>query len=177
MARTSTTVGWVMCVMVSHAAYGQTQQAGTRLKFESGLAKTVVQQAIRGAAARLEHEACQLVLTDFTDEFGRTLRQNLERLERRPAEFLAELWFVDRSSEPSCKQNHDAVAAFTNPFSRVVYVCGAHFISPQLALRGRPGEFVIIHEMLHALGLGEYGRNPTPQAITSRIIDRCGNVG
>jgi hypothetical protein len=43
-----------------------------------------------------------------------------------------------------------------------------------MSLNGRYGEAIIIHEMLHALGLGENGRHPSPEAITRRVLQRCG---
>jgi hypothetical protein len=52
-----------------------------------------------------------------------------------------------------------------------VYVCTAWF---REAFATNPGlaEEVIIHESLHALGLGE--NPPSSQEITTRVAERCG---
>jgi hypothetical protein len=66
------------------------------------------------------------------------------------------------------------VFAFTTPGSRSVYVCS----SPFMTLGRRAGLIspatVVIHEMLHSLGLGEGGPFPSSIEITLRVQTRCG---
>ena len=81
---------------------------------------------------------------------------------------MAGLLFLDGASHPHCRRG--TVAAFTAPGWRVVYVCPATF---QRHLKGRPeeAETVIIHEVLHTLGLGE--NPPAPRDIEVKVHARC----
>jgi hypothetical protein len=61
--------------------------------------------------------------------------------------------------------------AVTTVGSRVIYLCSARF----RAVAEKNGAYVeaaIIHEALHALGLGE--NPPTSELITERVLARCG---
>lgn len=49
-----------------------------------------------------------------------------------------------------------------------VYVCSARVATLEVPR----GDIVIIHEMLHSLGLGE--NPPTSDEITKRVVQRCG---
>ncbi len=60
--------------------------------------------------------------------------------------------------------------AFTVPGSRVIYVCGREFRSAVERSRAL-ADAVIIHELLHSLGLGE--NPPTPKVITDAVLARC----
>jgi len=53
----------------------------------------------------------------------------------------------------------------------VIYVCGTRF-TDRFARR-IAGEILLIHELLHALGLGE--NPPTSAHITDAVRIRCGN--
>ena len=64
-----------------------------------------------------------------------------------------------------------ATLAFTQVGSRVIRVCGRQFRDRFLGNR-RTTEFIMIHEFLHTLGLGE--NPPTSQAITEQVKFRCG---
>jgi hypothetical protein len=57
--------------------------------------------------------------------------------------------------------------AFTHPGSQVIRVCGRQFRDrdPEAAV------IIVIHEFLHALGLGE--NPPTTHEITARVAARC----
>lgn len=129
----------------------------------------VVYRALRGAIDRVERsEACRAVFGDFTTPSGEPLSAVLEARGETPGRHLARLLFLDGSSHPRCRSG--AVAAFTSPGWRVVYVCSAVFRG-RLESRSAEAEMVLIHEALHTLGLGE--RPPTPQAIQDRIYARC----
>jgi hypothetical protein len=73
--------------------------------------------------------------------------------------------FRDGATSAACS---GAVAAFTGPGSRVVFVCGARFAEID---RGR-AELVVIHELLHTLGLGELP--PRSSEIDRAVATSCG---
>jgi hypothetical protein len=135
--------------------------------FVEGDARLAVRRAIEGAMARLDRADCQEVLSDFTDESGQNLAKRLLASGMSPAKALAALRFVDDRESPQCQG--DNVMAFTQPGSHVIRVCGRQFRDRDLAA----AEIIIIHEFLHALGLGE--NPPTSKEITERVTARCGH--
>jgi hypothetical protein len=88
---------------------------------------------------------------------------------RTPEEHLDALTFHDGSSHPRCAASN--VLAFTRPGDDAVRVCASQFRS---TARSDPAkaEAVVLHEMLHTLGLGE--DPPTSLEITARVRSRCG---
>lgn len=130
----------------------------------------VVSRAIDGAIRRLERTSCQSLLDEFEDASGRTLRTVIDQANVTPAEFLARLRFADGSGTRQCERMND-VAAFTVPGNRVVFVCGSTF-GIQFPDEIKAAQMIIIHEMLHAAGLGE--NPPTSREITARVTKRCG---
>jgi hypothetical protein len=130
-----------------------------------------VKTARAGAVKRLASAECRKVFTDFKDAEGRTLQQNLEERGESPAEYIGLIPFVDGSSHPLCLNTR--VAMVTNPGGRRVLVCKsfAEFAlkEPHLA------ESMLIHEILHTLGLGESPQRGAPSSleITQRIQARC----
>jgi len=149
-------------------------EAGQKSKFVRvnlplGLGRATVFRALEGAKRRLQDPACLQVLTDFQDAGGRTLQANLEALAKPAADYLADLWFVDGGESWLCLTM--GAAAFTAPRGRVIFVCTSRFADPSSALRSTLGEIVIIHEMLHTLGLRE--NPPTSAYITAQVMKRC----
>jgi hypothetical protein len=142
------------------------------LRFSAGLARVFVNQAIAGAGKRLGHEDCQQIFSDFQDDAGRTLAANLADRQWKPSSVLSDLWFVDATATDPCLHN-DVLAAYTAPGSRVIWVCGSRFADPTSSLRGQAGDIVIIHELLHALGLPE--NPPSSAEITGQVRERCGD--
>jgi hypothetical protein len=137
-----------------------------------------VRRALLSAERRLADPRCRLVFSEFrsASEFssaglGRPLREVLDRLGRTPAEHLGSLIFQDGTAKRACAS--PSILAFTSPGSPTVYVCGSQFIQ---AARGEPAyaEMVLIHEMLHTLGLGE--NPPTSGEITARVTELCGEL-
>lgn len=53
---------------------------------------------------------------------------------------------------------------------RVIYVCGTRF-AERFARKTEGGEILLIHELLHTLGLGE--NPPTTEEITRQVRARC----
>ena len=135
----------------------------------SGKARMTVTDALQGAVRRLATPKCQRLFADFSDQTGRALTMNLAATGQSPADFLAELHFVNADETAQCRTD-DVVAAFTAPGSRVIYVCGNRFV--RFAAKTKGGEILLIHELLHALGLGE--NPPTSSRITDAVMNRCG---
>jgi hypothetical protein len=131
--------------------------------------RLAVRRAIVGAAARLARPACQGIFTDFTDQSGTSLSARLVASGKSPAEVFDLLRFVDDGGAAQCQTG--TTLAFTQTESRLIRVCGRQFRDRFLQNR-RTTEIIIIHEFLHALGLGE--NPPTSQAITERVALRCG---
>ena len=130
-----------------------------------------VGSARTGALQRLESQECRKVFTEFTDPEGRTLQQNLEEWTASPAEYIGLIPFVDGSSQALCRKTKTALVA--SPGVRRVFVCRTF---AELQLR-QPGvaESMVIHEILHTLGLGEAPQPgaPTSIEITQRVEARC----
>jgi hypothetical protein len=137
--------------------------------FLAGKARMTIDDALQGAMRRLSLPGCQHLFEDFADQDGRALTVNLVATEKSPADFLAGLYFVDGDDSPQCRTDQP-VALFTTPGSRVVHVCGKRFV--RFAVNTKGGEILLIHELLHALGLGE--NPPTSSRITSAVMNRCG---
>jgi hypothetical protein len=127
----------------------------------------VVERAREGAARRLEDAECRKVFSDFHDAQGRTIESSLGRWEMVPAEYLRTVPFVDGSGEPLCHRGK--VMLVSTPNVPRVVVCPG-FAGVQ---RSDPGfaESLVIHELLHTLGLGE--NPPSSAEITERVQARC----
>ena len=165
-------LGVLVVLVLQPILHGQSDRVHRRVQVPASFAQIMVRQAIAGARRRLGDPGCQQVLSDYADAAGNSLQRSLEVRGRTPAEFLSELWFADGTGEPPCENG--VTAAYTTPGSRVVFVCAARFASAVDALCGPAGEIIIIHELLHALGLGE--NPPTSEQITRRVWRRCGDV-
>jgi hypothetical protein len=134
------------------------------------ISRNVVSRAVNGAIRRLEGSNCQLLLDEFTDATGTTLRGVLDRAELTPIQFLARLRFADGNETRQC-QKAEGIAAYTVPGNRVIFVCSSMF-ALEFRDEMKAAEMIIIHEMLHAAGLGE--NPPTSRDITARVTKRCG---
>jgi hypothetical protein len=152
-------------MLVAGAADPAGQVANARLR-EAG-ERMALGQAIRGAARQLADERCQGLLREFTDAAGRPLSVALESQSLSVHEHLDRVLFYD-APEHACKGR--ALAAIGEPGSLVIRVCGRRF-NRAWAENARYAEAVIIHEMLHSLGLGE--NPPTSDYITSRVLSVC----
>ena len=126
-----------------------------------------VRSAIDLALTRLARPGCTLVYKDFELPNGGTPQTELDRLGMRPEELLENLLFADGSRDPACGIGRAALT--TTPGSRVIRVC-PNFA--QLYVRDpRRSASLVIHESLHALGLGE--NPPSSNEITNRVEGRC----
>ena len=131
-------------------------------------ATPVVRKRLTGAFRRLARPRCQDLLTEFTDAEGRPLVERLDALGRTPQSYLGDVLYADGSQTRPCASGD--VLAVTNPGSRVVFVCPRQFVA--VAYRDPvEAELILIHEMLHSLGLGE--NPPSSYEITRRVEQRC----
>ena len=143
--------------------------ANARLKHPAE--RMAMARAIQGAARRLDHAECQGLLDEFADASGRPLRSVLEAQSLGIRDYLDRVLFYDA---PSAACQGATLAGMTEAGSRVIRVCGRRF-ARAMTENARYAEGVVIHEMLHSLGLGE--NPPTSYFITSRVQARCGEEG
>ena len=120
------------------------------------------------AADWLSFPQCQLLLSDFADHGGRHLTGKLTELGVTATEYLSLIVFEDGARLAGCSRH--GILAVTSVGSRVIYLCGRDFVR---AAQRAPEEMraVIIHEMLHSLGLGE--NPPSSKEITRQVKQRC----
>lgn len=145
------------------------EKRAPRVRIRDGAAAVAVERAIEQARRRLAEPECRRLFSDFTDASGRPLQAVLGESGQAPEDYVGELFFYDGSSHRRCGTG--AVRAFTTPGSRAVFVCTTKF-SLTAPRRYRGGyEFIVIHEMLHSLGLGE--DPPSPSEINARVRARC----
>jgi hypothetical protein len=126
-----------------------------------------VRKALDGAVRRLTHERCQALLAEFRDQEGRPLTVKLAELGPGTRDYLELLLFQDGSEAKRCDAN---TLAFTGPGHRVVFICSQNFQHTGFS-NGPLAEAIVIHEMLHTLGLGE--NPPSSHTITRRVLGQC----
>jgi hypothetical protein len=148
-----------------------TEQRAPRVRIPDGVTAAALRRAIEQARRRLESPSCRELLSDFTDGSGRTLQAVLAEAGQSPEQYVQELFFYDGASHRRCRTG--GARAVTVPGSRVVLVCTQEFVRTHVSRRNRGNyEFVVIHEMLHSLGLGE--DPPSSSEINARVRARCG---
>ena len=126
-----------------------------------------VRRAVTLALARLARPGCRDIFEDFALQNGRTPRSELDRLGIEPVALVRSLVFVDGSRNPVCGNGRAVLV--TTPGSQVIGVCPG-FARLQAQDPSRSA-CLIIHESLHALGLGE--NPPSSKEITLRVEHRC----
>lgn len=134
-----------------------------------------VERAKAGAARWLQNSECLKVLTEFTDGEGRTLDRILATWGMSAAEYVLTLPFQDGAAIPRCRRAR--IELVTHRGLRQVYVCpvgvgalNSRFAQTQIRTPAL-AEAMVIHEMLHTLGLGE--NPPSTFEITARVRERC----
>lgn len=142
--------------------------SGSRVYIDDPYVRDTAQRILEGAARLLMNERCEAVTSDFVDMRGQPLATKLAELGVRASDYLRIVRFYDGAGRSACKKN--GILAYTTPGSRVSYLCGRTFLR---AAQRDPDEarVVVIHEMLHSLGLGE--NPPTSQEITHKVKQRC----
>jgi hypothetical protein len=126
-----------------------------------------VRRAREGALRKLGDAECQKLLLDFKDTSGRTLQESLSEWTMTPADYASLIPFLDGSRQPLCRKTKTALVS--SPGVRRIYVCQS-FADLQVRQPGL-AESMVIHELLHTLGLGE--NPPTSLEITQRVEARC----
>lgn len=157
-----------VCLM-SHAAAAGEEGSNVRLRDTSH--RFAVLRALGGAARQLQHAECQGLLDEFRDAAGQPLRTGLERLGHDAPEYLRGGIFFYDAPERNCGSANVTV---TQPGNRAILVCGRRFLR-EMMRNSRHAEALLIHEMLHSLGLGE--NPPTSHQITARVRARCDGRG
>jgi hypothetical protein len=171
-----TCAGGVLAAVVWALPLGADASPAPRFAPLSAWDTAALERARAGAVRRLAQAECQRVLSDFVDAGGRTLRASLEPWGLTPAEYLQQaVSFRDGATLPVCRKAN--VFLVTPPGQVAVFVCprdgalpGSRFARVQV---DNPflAEAMVIHEMLHTLGLGE--NPPTTFEITDRVVARC----
>lgn len=121
------------------------------------------------ASRKLENPACLAVLSDFLDAAGRPLAERLHGTGLTARAYFESLDFRNGAHEDTCQRS--GIDAFANVGRRSVFVCDGGCFGYKRRDISR-GSNVLIHEMLHTLGLGE--NPPSSLEITSRVAARCG---
>jgi hypothetical protein len=157
-----------LTLALTEASPGWAAEADRQVRFEDPRDGIAVNDAILGARNRLDDPRCRALFTDFREPSGRSLQEVLDAAEETAQSRLRSLAFRDGSRRSSCRP--PSPIAVTVPGSLVIYVCGREFRAA--AERSRVlADAVVIHELLHSLGLGE--NPPTPKAITDAVLARC----
>ena len=165
------TGGFLGSLLLLSAGAGAAGVRGTHVLI-GGQAGFMLETAIAGAKKRLEHPTCAGLLTEFQTSDGVPLAAHVSDLLLTPPEYLGTLWFADADNLTRCHTAGGPIA-FTAPGHPVVFVCGAHFV--RMYERNRSyAEILVIHEMLHAAGLGE--NPPTSEHISQITMARCASV-
>jgi hypothetical protein len=142
------------------------------VRIENGRSAAAVRRAVAGAYKRLEDSACQALLARFSDASGRPLLENLEATGQSSQRYLAtHVFFYEGYRLPTCRSRRAKKGlAVTTPGSRAVFVCTNRFT---VVAERTPAqaEAIVIHEMLHTLGLGE--NPPSSDEITEAVIEAC----
>lgn len=155
---------------LSEARWAENAEAlAPRVRLRDPSAASAVRRALDGAKRKIKGTNCKAVLSDFNDLEGRPLDSVLENSGLSVDAHLARIFFYDGSGLPLC--GSQGILAGTEPGSQVVYICAAPFARKH---RTNPyeAENLILHEMLHTLGLGE--NPPHPSEIRAGIAARCG---
>ncbi|HVR71013.1 MAG TPA: hypothetical protein VMT87_09225 [Vicinamibacteria bacterium] len=157
----------VLSVLAGQARFAGAEALPANARLLHPAERMAVGRAILGASHKLAGAECQGLLDEFADAEGRPLRAALEGQNLDAEAYLGRVLFYDTPPE-AC--GGLALAGTHLVGSRVIRVCGRRFVRASTESSSH-AEAVIIHEMLHALGLGE--NPPTSAHITSRVMDRC----
>jgi hypothetical protein len=128
-----------------------------------------LETAVREARRKLSVSPCQAVFEDFRDAVGVLAAERYGSTGVGPSEYLQAIQFQDGRSSVQCAPA-DAYA-WTHPGSPVIHVCLDRFARLS-RLSVSTAADLIIHEELHALGLGE--NPPDSRRITDQVRRRCG---
>lgn len=140
-----------------------------RVRLPAGAGASVY-RAVHAMKRRLGNEPCRLLLEDFSSRAsGRPLGESLASQGRTLEQHVDSLTFTDGSNSRGCAS--PSILAYTRVDGDTVHVCAGQFVR---ATRSDPefAEILLIHEVLHTLGLGE--NPPSSAQITAQVGERCG---
>src|SRR6185295_11890759 len=160
--------GFVIGAMLVAQMTGFDADAAVLLGFVDSGTRFALQRAVAGANRRLTGPGCLLLLTDFSDASGRKLSAILAATGKDVFATLAPLRFIDDARASQCRNG--TALAFTEAGGHVIHVCGPR-LRARFLVDPAGVEMIVIHELLHVLGLGE--NPPTSEAITARVVARC----
>ncbi len=156
-------------VMATTTAESEDQVRNVRLVNNSH--RFAVTLALTNAARQLDQPECQGLLDEFASTTGQPLRDQLSGLGFSAPDYLRSGVFFYDAPERICGTSN---LALTQPGSRAIFVCGPRVVR-EMKRNSRHVEAILIHELLHSLGLGE--NPPSSDYITSRVQARCGERG
>ena len=151
----------------SEASPRTPDESAARIRVHDAAIEWPLQRAINGAHEWLEEPACQEVFSDFTDLFGTLLSDVLAGRGLTGQDHLGRLAFWDGSHRRQCRTL--GVSALTAPGHHIIYICPVQF--RRLSRDPSRARAVVIHELLHSLGLGE--NPPSSREITAQVLKRC----
>jgi hypothetical protein len=156
----------VLCLIAGASASALEDQTDAealtlRLTFPDRVA---IRLGLQVALETLNQPGCSAIYEEFRLPDGCTPRCELDRRRIGPQELLKTLVFADGSGDRVCSNGRALLT--TTPGSLLIHVCPG-FARLQSRLRAS----LIIHESLHALGLGE--NPPSSKEITNRVEHRC----
>jgi len=143
----------------------------SNVRLNDSRARFAVGLALERAGRRLELAECQALLDEFSDSSGRPLRASLEQSGLDASAYLNRGVFFYDAPERACGTSN---LALTTPRSRAILICGPRVIR-EIKRDSRHVETILIHELLHSLGLGE--NPPTSDYITDRVRALCQGRG
>lgn len=133
----------------------------------NSMVRFALEAAAKAAGKKLDGSRCRKVLSDFRDAAGHTMEENLRVLDETPRSYLSRITFREGRDE-RCRDS--TTLAFTNVGGREVFICGSQFWQ-MYQTDPVHVETLLIHEMMHTLGLGE--NPPSSVEINERIRKRC----
>jgi hypothetical protein len=157
-----------LALLAGHARVAGAEPAPDNARLGHPAERMALALAIRGALVKIARPECEGLLDEFADAGGRPLRASLAAEGVGAPDYLRRVLFYDAPPEACFGL---VLAGAHQAGSRVIRVCGRRF-ARTFSESASHAEAVVIHEMLHALGLGE--NPPTSAYITERVIDRCG---
>ncbi len=153
-------------LLATHGAAANDRWPGVYISNQ--MTRATMSLALAAAAGWLEKPGCRSVLEEFRDQSGILLSDRIAELGIDAITYLERLRFRDGSLAPPCAK--PTTVMFTTPGSKVVFVCGRQL--ERLARQDRGYlSVLVIHEVLHTLGLGE--NPPSSATITIRVQNRC----
>jgi hypothetical protein len=160
---------FAVCLLADEGAQaadrGRTAEPASRPALEDRVPE--LRWARLRARERLGRPECEAVLADFRAATGQRLDDVLRASGRTAQEQLDLLVLESGLGRPLCDRR--ASLAFTQVRSAKVSIC----LRPFTLLALPEQDAVLIHEMLHSLGLGE--NPPESVAITAQVLKRCGH--